>query len=188
MDFRHNWLAHFKHEVDEEVKAAHGNKVAGQTALAQKIEKSRDTVYQHYTQKSKKDFPTVEMMVALEKKYARGRPVGWSSQPLLEDAPQAAGGIDIEQALEALVARLSALPSMQREVVAQRLPTLVRAPDSKTVLREVLDAIEATSPSLLQLTSEQRSDLRTMMGRTPIGDADVAKHLPPAPNSEKDKN
>lgn len=80
MDFRENWLAHFRAAVEQEIKAAHGDDAAGYRAVAAKLEKTYATVYQHYKQKSGKVYPTVEMMVMLEKKYGAGRSVGWSSQ------------------------------------------------------------------------------------------------------------
>lgn len=161
MDFRENWFAHFKREVDLEV-AAHGDVVAGQTALANNIEKKRETVYQHYGQKSGKVYPTVEMMVMLEKKYARGRPVGWSSQPLAEPSQRAPVEVDVASTLAHLVDVLRAIPNEKRELVAQQLLTLARAPDSNMAMqaaRDLLtrDDVQPPSPEISAAAEQAKS-------------------------------
>jgi hypothetical protein len=83
MDFRKHWLAHFRAIVDKEI-AARGDAASAYKAVGAALEKGDQTIYQHYKQKSGKVYPTVEMMVSIEKKYGNGRPPGWSSLPLAE--------------------------------------------------------------------------------------------------------
>ena len=83
MDFRKHWLAHFRAIVDQEI-AARGDAASAYKAVGAALEKNDQTIYQHYKQKSGKIYPTVEMMVSIEKKYGNGRPTGWSSLPIAE--------------------------------------------------------------------------------------------------------
>src|SRR5687767_7309713 len=88
MDFRKHWLAHFRAVVDQEI-AARGDAASAYKAVGAALDKNDQTIYQHYKQKSGKVYPTVEMMVSIEKKYGNGRPPGWSSLPIPEvNAPQ----------------------------------------------------------------------------------------------------
>ena len=96
MDFRNNWLTHFRRIVDQEIKDAGGDVVGGRTAVALKLEKNEQTIYQHYTQKSGKVFPTVEMMAMLEKKYGAGRLAGWSALPIESAASEASHEANVE--------------------------------------------------------------------------------------------
>lgn len=133
MDFRDNWLKHFRAVIDKETAAAGGNVVAGREAVARKIEKKYDTVYQHHEQKSGKVYPTVEMMVMLEKHYGQGRPMGWTSlDPESEPAASKPAPIALAlgPAIEVLRQQLDSLTDQQCKVVEEKLLTLVRAPDS----------------------------------------------------------
>lgn len=147
MDFRDNWLTHFKAVVDKEISDAGGSPVAGRTAVGQKLEKAEQTIYQHYAQKSGKVYPTIEMMVLLEKKYGDGLPPGWAALPpsgvasLLPSAPTLA------QALEVVAASLNELPDERRELAAQHLQTLARAPDSKRALESLAQALVGSNAS-----------------------------------------
>lgn len=130
MDFRVNWLRNFRAVVDMEIKAAGGNAVAGRTAVAANLEKGEQTIYQHYTQKSGKVYPTVEMMVLLEKKYANGRPAGWASmdpEPSGARAPSAKVGLP--EALEALSGLLVKADPATRELVSGMLSNLAKNPE-----------------------------------------------------------
>ena len=161
MDFREHWLAHFTAVVDAEIAAAGGRDADGYKAVGLKLEKSKDTIYQHYKCKSGKVFPTVEMMVMLEKKYGEGRAVGWSSlppsRPLRADALSAQLGdvarpsvtTEALQAMDAslkdLAGRLDALSEDHRVEVADRFRTLALSPDSAKALEAFKSALSLPS-------------------------------------------
>lgn len=84
MDFRDNWLAHFRALMDQEVADANGDKKAGRDAMALKLEMGEQTLYQYYEQKSGKEYPSIKPMVMVEKKYGEGRMPGWSAQELTD--------------------------------------------------------------------------------------------------------
>lgn len=129
MDFRENWLRNFRAVVDMEIARAGGNPVAGRSAVAANLEKGEQTIYQHYTQKSGKVYPTVEMMVLLEKKYAEGRPSGWASMDPVSEAPRPAPKVDLPAALEALSGVLAKADPATREVVSGMLANLAKNPE-----------------------------------------------------------
>ena len=149
MDFRDHWLAHFKEAVDTETAAAGGRVADGYKAVGLKIEKTKDTVYQHYKQKSGKVFPTVEMMVLLEKKYGNGRPVGWSSLPVGSCAAAEKVAVepvlptsfaqsqDLDQALSVIAMRFEKLPEERQTEAAERLKAMALAPDSPRALESL---------------------------------------------------
>ena len=140
MDFRDNWLVHFRAAVDQEIKAAKGDVVAGRKAVAQKLEKGEQTIYQHYTQKSGKVYPTVEMMVLLEKKYGKGRPVGWASRPLDGSNPELPQ-VELRVGLLALDAAITrADPGVQPEL-AKLFDLYLSAPDRYAKLLEDIEDI-----------------------------------------------
>lgn len=128
MDFRENWLRHFRAAVDQEIAAAGGNVVAGRSIVAAKLEKGEQTIYQHYYQKSGKVYPTVEMMVLLEKKYANGRPPGWASMDA-EPAARPAEKVEIPAALEAISGALMKADPATREVVSGMLANMAKNPE-----------------------------------------------------------
>lgn len=145
MDFRENWLRNFRAIVDMETARAGGNKVAGRTMVAQNLEKGEQTIYQHYEQKSGKVYPTVEMMVLLEKKYGDGRPGGWAALP--ESFPAlAAQKITIEGALQAIADLLQQAEPAARDVVAGMLANLARAPGMHFRIATGMDALLKAQP------------------------------------------
>lgn len=129
MDFRVNWLRNFRAVVDMEIKAAGGNAVAGRTAVAANLEKGEQTIYQHYTQKSGKVYPTVEMMVLLEKKYANGRPAGWASMDPEPNVTRPSVKVGLPEALEALSGVLVKADPATRELVSGMLSNLAKSPE-----------------------------------------------------------
>jgi hypothetical protein len=126
MDFRENWLAHFVAIVNAEIQAAGGNNRDGYRAVAAKIEKDPETVYQHFNRKSGKVYPTVEMMVAIEKKYGNGRPAGWASLPVKSES-QPQWGFDLVDR-----ARYEALSDIAKGAAQTRMMDEIEAQERKT--------------------------------------------------------
>lgn len=168
MDFRDNWLTNFRAVVDQEIREANGDPVAGRTVVAQKLEKAEQTIYQHYGQKSGKQYPTVEMMVLLEKKYGAGRPHGWSAAPTTTGNSPPPG----------------AAPINQIKLSHPVLEKLERATSTELLIAEnLLRALFG----LGSVTESQRQLLLKML-REAVPDEVAAKHLPPAPKSESSRN
>ncbi|MES2973403.1 MAG: hypothetical protein V4757_07330 [Pseudomonadota bacterium] len=89
MDFRDNWLHVLKQIVKKEADDVNGSEKDGIAAVARNIELGYDIVYQTIHKKSGKEYPSVKMMVAVEKKYGDGRPAGWSAQTEAQPQPVA---------------------------------------------------------------------------------------------------
>lgn len=116
MDFRDNWFDHFRRVVDQEIANAGGSAVAGRKVVGANLEKGEQTIYQHYTQKSGKKWPTVEMMVMLEKKYGEGRAPGWSALPIVT-VLEAKKSPDVQGSLKVLHEKVQNLaPESRAEV------------------------------------------------------------------------
>lgn len=67
-----------------------------------------------------------------------------------EPGPDLRAAPSLSQALEVVAARLNELPDEQREVAAQRLQTLARAPDSARAMEALLAAMQLTSEAMSQ--------------------------------------
>lgn len=60
-------------------------------------------------------------------------------------APSASGAITLAQALEVVAASLNELPDARRELAAQHLQTLARAPDSAKAMQSAIEAISTNA-------------------------------------------
>lgn len=162
MDFRENWLRHFRAVVDMEIARAGGNAVAGRSAVAANLEKGEQTIYQHYFQKSGKVYPTVEMMVLLEKKYADGRGPGWSAMDETP-VPQPVK-VGLPAALEAISGLLLKADPATRDVVSGMLSNLAKTPEihAKVAsgMRAMLDSDAAGKSGLGGMSSTSGSSQR----------------------------
>lgn len=161
MDFRDNWLAQFRAVVDQEIRDAGGDVVAGRTAVADKVEMREQTIYQYYFQKSGKTFPSAELMVMIEKKYGDGRPSGWSAQPLPSNAialPQRPRQ-SIGDMLYGLSQQLIALDDDQQEKAVQLFTDFAKSPDSGIRLKALVSllggAAESEEPGRLKQSGGQ---------------------------------
>lgn len=81
MDFRDNWQQHFRAIVESE-KPERGTMRQAYVAVATKICVSPETIYQYYNKKSGKQYPSRQIMQAIERKYGNGRAPGWTNLPL----------------------------------------------------------------------------------------------------------
>lgn len=93
---------------------------------------------------------------------AFGRPNGWMDRPIPEaEAPlgnptSEASKPTLAQALEVVATKLNLLTDDQREMVAQRLQTLARAPDSQRAREAVLATLE---PSAQESDAQQQATI-----------------------------
>lgn len=143
MDFRINWLAHYRAVVEAEQKR-HGSLPKAYTAVSQAIEMKYETVYQHYKQKSGKVYPTVEMMVMIEKKYGNGRPPGWTTQPI--DGSEAAPVLSVRTVVNQLAAALAGASDDSREAAGSLLATLAKNPGNAQTLNLLSALLSAAVP------------------------------------------
>lgn len=88
MNLEEIWLAHLRLIVDKEAQADGGRLRAGYRAVASRVGKKEEYIYQLYQGKlNAKGLPravSLEFSKALDRHYAEGRAPGWINQPPLE--------------------------------------------------------------------------------------------------------
>jgi AcrR family transcriptional regulator len=128
MDFRDNWLAHFKAIVHAAIESERGDERAGYREVARRLEMNEETVYQFYKSKSGKKYPGAPTIIQLERVYGKGLPPGWASQPVGNKLTSPSTQPTLRESLAAFHTAVQRVSASRRQELFDLLRLYLREP------------------------------------------------------------